>query len=635
MKRFYLFAMALLAVAFVGCKEDSPEVVTPSPTVELTAGAVTTESITFDVTSTAAEACAYMLYDQTVPTAEEVIANGKAVETNKTVTVTVDKLTEETTYNVAAAVKSGELTAIKTISMTTTALEAPTIEVVAVEATKTTITFTVTSTNAEKVTYYVTDGEMIETDMILVNGEDIEVNTSVPVTIKNLIPGTTYKVAAAARTGVVRVGSDVVEIATEAVVYPEAPAETNCILKGKAASGSFEIRIQDMDKTVVTKIDAGAKGSILDIMPEGEYVFDPNGNSSEGSQLSDYWFKSDDMLSGRMIVKHLAEGYEVLIQGILRGEIEMNYFYSGIIEPNGGNFGNPPIPYNDVTYTTAVSTVSGSHYRPGGWFNIEAQMDNGYMLSFALSVDYTVVDGIIPEGTYTVGGQMSLSSSSTMTFLLDPNDPESEVTLPFTENSVVEVEHLDKGYHLTFNVENGLKTKIAAEYQGLIETNPNQPYDFVNPGDVVEADYELEFTTVQRSADTDRSGHGIIYVLTNDKGDSADVCFLDSKVAADGPVAGLYAITQSFDYQDGWGFDYEARKDEFFVSGNDSPINFRVLNTEDEQIRGWYYPNTGTVLVSDGDNGTKTVVFEATFYNPYAAEGERYQIVRWTYNGTF
>lgn len=112
MKKFSFLALSLLATAFVGCKEDEKEIDNPvviTPEVTLEAGETTETTIAFTVTSKDAEAAAYLVFEgETVPAAEDIFANGTAVEVNKAVEVTVEELNAETTYGVIAAARNGE-----------------------------------------------------------------------------------------------------------------------------------------------------------------------------------------------------------------------------------------------------------------------------------------------------------------------------------------------------------------------------------------------------------------------------------------------------------------------------------------------------------------------------------------------
>ena len=629
MKKLYLFALVALAAVFVGCKSDNPNVVTPvAPTVSIEKGNETTDSISFTVTTTNAEACAYMLYEAAAPAANDVLANGTAIEVNKAVVVTIDELEADTQYNVAVAVRNGEKTEVATYAASTTAVVSsdPEVSIQAVGSTLSTITFSITSTNADKVAYVVTTGEAPETDLVLVNGVDVDVNTTVEVTVENLAPGTAYTVKAAARTGVVRVGSEAITITTLEAGNNEAPTEANCILKGAANGNTFELRMQTLDKKFIMNLTLYSQGAFLNIMPEATYVFDAEADSWSGSAKSDYWFYSEDMLGGTVVVKHLAEGYEVLVQGVMRGDTEANYLFTGIIEPSSSSaaMGNPPIPYNDTTYTPNITKVVGSHYQPSSYFNLAIYADNGYTMDISLNLPQDVQDGLIPDGRYTLGGDMELTAYSTMSFELDG----AEAVLDLVEDSYLEVTQLERGYRIQMHAVNGLKTKIDATFEGNIETDPNQPYDFVNPGMVVEADIEVEFTSAQRAGDSN-NGRGSVWSFSNDRGETAMLCFNKSKVTENGPEVGNYAIINAFEE---WspGYDPEA----FQVSGNDSYVYISFEKTDGSTTMATFYPSPGMVYVTkDGD--TYTIVYEATFYNSYLENvDDHYQILRWTYTGT-
>ncbi len=118
MKKFQficnLFAMAAMATAFVACGGDDtddkdPQPPTPQiePTITLTAGEATENSLTFTVTSKDADQVKWMLTEN-VPTAEEVLANGTAVTANSTEKVTVKDLAPETEYTFYAAAKNAD-----------------------------------------------------------------------------------------------------------------------------------------------------------------------------------------------------------------------------------------------------------------------------------------------------------------------------------------------------------------------------------------------------------------------------------------------------------------------------------------------------------------------------------------------
>lgn len=102
-----LFALPLL---FVACDKDNPVVdEVNNPTVAVTAGEATENSIAFTITSTDAEKVAYLVVEGAeAPTASEVLANGTAVEANKSVELTATELKAETEYTIVAAAQNSK-----------------------------------------------------------------------------------------------------------------------------------------------------------------------------------------------------------------------------------------------------------------------------------------------------------------------------------------------------------------------------------------------------------------------------------------------------------------------------------------------------------------------------------------------
>lgn len=116
-----LFALPLL---FVACDKDNPVVdEVNNPTVAVTAGEATENSIAFTITSTDAEKVAYLVVEGAeAPTASEVLANGTAVEANKSVELTATELKAETEYTIVAAAQNSK--AVVKASATKTTLKA-------------------------------------------------------------------------------------------------------------------------------------------------------------------------------------------------------------------------------------------------------------------------------------------------------------------------------------------------------------------------------------------------------------------------------------------------------------------------------------------------------------------------------
>lgn len=96
------------------------------PTVAVTPGLTAEKAITFTITSTDAEKVAYIVVEGTeAPTASEVLANGTAVEVNKSVEVKAGDLTAATEYTIVAAAQNNKAVVKTTATMTTKEAETP------------------------------------------------------------------------------------------------------------------------------------------------------------------------------------------------------------------------------------------------------------------------------------------------------------------------------------------------------------------------------------------------------------------------------------------------------------------------------------------------------------------------------
>lgn len=118
--RFAAVAMTLVAAfSFVACEEEKvDEVVVSDATVEVAVTAKDAQSATFAITTTKAEAVAYYRTDDTkfIATGDFVFKNGKEVEANTTVSVSMPYLEEMSDYRliVAARAANGAYTVTNT-----------------------------------------------------------------------------------------------------------------------------------------------------------------------------------------------------------------------------------------------------------------------------------------------------------------------------------------------------------------------------------------------------------------------------------------------------------------------------------------------------------------------------------------
>ena len=120
------YALLALPLFLVACEEENTVDQVKNPTVKVTAGTATETSLSFTIESTEATKVAYLVVEGSdVPTASEVLANGKEAEANKKVEVTEEGLKESTEYIIVAAVQNSKATEKDFIQMTTNATVTP------------------------------------------------------------------------------------------------------------------------------------------------------------------------------------------------------------------------------------------------------------------------------------------------------------------------------------------------------------------------------------------------------------------------------------------------------------------------------------------------------------------------------
>lgn len=222
---------AIAAILFIAsCKGAGDEVVKPG--ISIQPGAVTDNSLAFDVTVTNASAAAYLCVAEAskTPTAEEVLRKGSAVRIGNKVTQTVYNLNYNTTYNVVvAATDESDNLVLETLSMTT-AEQATGVILKAKSTTYKKFVFTITPANADAVYYKVyKDGETATDADIMATGKSV---SNKEVTEVELEPEKgTYFVAAVAKKGstVVRAknvdfviaGAETISVSVKRVEYKD------------------------------------------------------------------------------------------------------------------------------------------------------------------------------------------------------------------------------------------------------------------------------------------------------------------------------------------------------------------------------------------------------------------------------
>lgn len=427
MKKFrlfsLLFALAALSVSFTACSDDDPEPQPDpkkAPTVTLTAGVATVDSYDFTVATTDAETVkyAYNKKGEAVPTVDQVLSDGKAVEGQK---VTLSGLDGDTEYWVVAAAKGeGGKTLSDVLEFKTLAPEEVAVAVVYKEdsATDHSLSFTITPTNATKVRYhYVVKGdELPAAEKVLENGSTAAADAASDVELNGLNAETTYVifVVAEGASGVVTATAEGTTLKGE-VIGPEP-----IVFEAVSASASVSDFGADGVNFWTTLTDANGVQCMLDFfaapgeiyLPTGEYELGDKvpGVSLGRLQYADYSMKG--FASGMAYVEAIVEndvltyaieldfeladgtpvigGYEGAIEGISLGSsdaVQLTLESARRIEPNGEVPGEYYIslsggsaPYTEMSldfFADPAATNNGNAALPAGTYTVSADQTPG------------------------------------------------------------------------------------------------------------------------------------------------------------------------------------------------------------------------------------------------------------------
>lgn len=393
--------------------------------------------------------------------------------------------------------------------------------------------------------------------------------------------------------------------------------ENNCVVVGSTgwSKTQYTVIFKEGSKEKLN-LNVNCVSSVCNIIPEGEYIVENNVTWENPSQY-DYYINgaqsyagSSNVNSGVMVVEHLESGYKITFNGTDAAGNEYDYSFMGTMDPvdKWSTIGNPPVPYNETTVDTEIISLSGNHTGPGEIFYLTAMLaDQPYDLYLVLEAPERVNDGIIPEGTYTIGGEYGLSRESWA------NDGEWEVG--FTENSSVKVTHLSEGYGIELALETELLTKVNATRNGLIFKSDDAQFPFQNPGYEYEPYYDIVFTEGAPAGTYTTYNAGLEfkkYMFQNSNGDYMEMVF-DIETATPYLQAGTYLPCDEFNPANPYG--------PFTFYGNGCPL---TVSGSGQQYP--YYLQSGTIEV-EIENGIYTIVMKSYAW----IDGQ--QLVRVTYTG--
>ena len=209
MKLYFKLFVALVAMfTAAACNNDTPPQDRPIGDRPLCHVWVETEAISdtsleFKITSEQADEVRYIFCQssENAPTAETILAEGTEVEANpgaanEGVVVKFEQLAPSTKYTIHVAAKNVTDTVSASQEAETEESTSTTLDFAVTDITENSAVLTITSTNATEVKYLVVaeaDG-MPSDDDIAANGEPVEPNTEVKVTLTNLAAHACYNI---------------------------------------------------------------------------------------------------------------------------------------------------------------------------------------------------------------------------------------------------------------------------------------------------------------------------------------------------------------------------------------------------------------------------------------------------------
>ena len=503
---------------------------TPDPTVTLKAGEIGVSSVAFTVTSENAEEVKWQIVAKgTELKAEDVLANGEAVEANAAVECLAEELTAETEYDIYAAAKAGEkvvlssVLSVKTLKDGDEPVTPPTVSVAAVaeKVTAEAVAFTVTSENAEEVKYAVIPemalgiyGEITAELIYNQAMETVEPNTTVEVVYDVYMAETLFYVYAVAKAGEQLVLSEPAQITTlasqgggtdEGIELPEAVYSSMTLVQG-TSTDKYTFLVADELGGMTLQFDLYTETGLKGNIPEQEYPFaGAEAGMIDLSTLNLYLDGYKKTIEDGMLFISLYEsadsqsGWNALIEGELWAEgEELPYLlsYDGLID----RFGIPKEGSDDVE-TIAFTSVEIS--RPteddgvtpvAGQFNLFLMEGNTRVTLCFRGQDKTYLAG----DYYAVGQNASVAGPTGAWVDSELSSVETGVP-PIPEQldggtgteyyvrveTMLDLEPTDANFQDYYAIEFYIKTKGLYSTPRVIKGTYNGPLGFGSGGQII------------------------------------------------------------------------------------------------------------------------------------------------------
>ncbi len=500
------------------------------PAVELTKGTEGFTSLTFTASLTDTERAAYVCIaktdDMALPSAEEILADGTAIEQSGE--VTIEELASSTVYVIAAAGANGTIfSEVASIEMTTQT-PAPEIVLEAGETTENSLSFTVELTHAERAAYVciakTDDMTLPSAEEILADGTAIE--QSGEIVVEELDAATAYVIAVAAANK--EIVSEVASTEMTTDISVSGPAAFDRQATGgyygdshDSGYAEFHFVLADAETTeqdgVYTTVGAGRAMSFdlfqfapftLDniTLPARTYRYGTNYGMNTFDPAKTYCMVRDakgnvkkiEFKSGTIDVQKLGTTYTIKAELVTTTDEPFTASYEGKIEienkVSGSDPGTLPALEKDLTGLSFIRAF-GKYY--GGTtadncivnlYDVEPNTDYGtdYLskaghlvsldLSTAVSETATLQEGTYEvssayrPGTFFAGYEETFMGSllAMGTYCEERNDSYESIYGMITGGTVT-ITKVGDGYRFVLDFVTSKNHKVTGSYEGKVE----------------------------------------------------------------------------------------------------------------------------------------------------------------------
>ncbi len=528
----------------------------PAPAVTLKAGEITDNSVAFTVTSENAEEVKWQIVAKgTALKAEDVLANGEAVEANTAAECAAEELTAETEYDIYAAAKAGDKTvlsqvlSVKTLKSGDAPVTAPSVSVAAVNEKTTTgsVTFTITSENAEEVKYAVLPemalaafGEITAEMIYNQSLGEVEPNTTVEVTAEVYMEDTLFLVYAVAKSGEQLVLSEKVEIKTlssntpgpggEGVELPIPGYASFTLTEGETADKytfalSYDPPFEDPtadSRSLYLMFDLYTEAGLNGAIPTDEYpIAGAEAGMIDLSTLNLVLNETPLALEEGMITVELyedaqsASGWNALIEGELFVEGEEAPYallYDGPIDrygvKQGGDEGEDTVTIQNAWYTRPTEDDGVTPL--AGQFNVFFSYTDANNQPVLVTLCFNAPDlAYLPTGHYPVTntaiptGWVNANMSSVEAGIPPiPENLEAGDAFNVRVETMLDLEPTNPQFADYYVIEAYIKTKGLYSPSKTIKATYQGPLGFPLPGDEGKEYFELyyNYVTAQQGA---------------------------------------------------------------------------------------------------------------------------------------